>query len=284
MIVASIIKSYGRLEHKINFIQSLRSKEDFIFKHTLNVAMLCAMMSKMLRFRMEEQVELVTAAVLHDIGKLELPKEVIDKRDLSPQEEDYVNAAVVSGFELIEDIFGSSPNIRRICVQSQKGLSSLKEGKSIKDIKFVKGSKVMMAAGIFDEMTAMQMGRAPDSPVWALKFLLEHEDWFGYDVVDSLIRSINILSPGVCVELNTREKGLVIRENELDVLRPVILTFQNNEVFDLSIRAYDDVEIVDVMRTLDNRYIMDVETLKENGYYGRVPEFVEPTPQAQTGE
>jgi len=279
MIVASIIKSYGRLEHKINFIQSLRSKEDFIFKHTLNVAMLAAMISKILRFRMEEQVEVVTAAIVHDIGKLSIPKELVGKRDLSIQEEVVVHNAIISGFEMIEDIFSTSPNIKRICVQCQKGLDSLKEDTSIKDIKFVKGSKVLMAAGTFDEMTAMQFGKAPDSPVKALKYLLDHEEWYGREVVSALIRSINILSPGVCVELSNGDKGLVIRENEMDVLWPMILTFRDNEIFDLSNRrAFGDVEIIDVMRTLDNRYIMDVDSLKKSGYFGQVPQFVEVKP------
>ena len=38
MLVAGIIKNYGRRDQKINFIQNLRSKEDFIYKHVLNVA------------------------------------------------------------------------------------------------------------------------------------------------------------------------------------------------------------------------------------------------------
>ena len=33
MLVTGIIKNYGRRDQKINFIQNLRSKEDFIYKH-----------------------------------------------------------------------------------------------------------------------------------------------------------------------------------------------------------------------------------------------------------
>ena len=44
-ISASIIKGYGRLDHKINFVQNLRSTEDEIAKHSLYCAMLSAMIS-----------------------------------------------------------------------------------------------------------------------------------------------------------------------------------------------------------------------------------------------
>ena len=54
-IAGSIIKQYGHLDKKINLIQSLRSKEDFIQKHALNVAILCAMMTHVLNMRLDEQ-------------------------------------------------------------------------------------------------------------------------------------------------------------------------------------------------------------------------------------
>ena len=90
---------------------------------------------------------------------------------------------------------------------------------------------------------------------------------FVSDTVEALIKSIQILAPGVCVELNTGEKGVVVRSNDRNVLRPVVLTFEHNELrelFDNS--SFGDIEIVDVMRTLDNRYVMDLDLLRANGY------------------
>ena len=80
------------------------------------------------------------------------------------------------------------------------------------------------------------------------------------------MKSINILSPGVCVELNIGEKALVLAENEYDIFCPMVLVFSDNSVLDLADRSvYGDVEITDVMKTMDNRYVMDTETLKKYG-------------------
>ena len=69
------------------------------------------------------------------------------------------------------------------------------------------------------------------------------------------------------MELNTGEKGVVVKANDNNVLRPAILTFEHNELRELGdSSAYGDIEIVDVMRTLDNRYVMDSEVLRENGF------------------
>ena len=78
-ITSSVIKSYGHLDRKINFVQNLRSKEDYIYKHSLNVAMLCAMIAHTMKVTVSDQLETVTAAIVHDIGKLSAPKSLMKK-------------------------------------------------------------------------------------------------------------------------------------------------------------------------------------------------------------
>ena len=46
MVLANqIVQIYGSLKHKINFTQNLRSPEDYVYKHALNVAILSALIS-----------------------------------------------------------------------------------------------------------------------------------------------------------------------------------------------------------------------------------------------
>ena len=68
------------------------------------------------------------------------------------------------------------------------------------------------------------------------------------------------------MELNTGEKALVINSNDRDVLRPIVLSFRDNSIIDLSDMKYNgDIEIVDIMKTLDNRCIIDTESLRKAG-------------------
>lgn len=72
----AIITNYGRLDHKITFTQNLRSTTDYVYKHVINTAILCALISAQVYYTPTEQEELVLAALLHDIGKLLLPNKV----------------------------------------------------------------------------------------------------------------------------------------------------------------------------------------------------------------
>ena len=122
----------------------------------------------------------------------------------------------------------------------------------------------------------MKMDEEPASEVEALKYLLNNPEVFHSKVVEALIKSINILVPGVSVELNTGEKALVLAANEADVLRPMVLMFKDNTIIDLAdMDLYEDLEIKDIMKTLDNRHVMDMDLLKRNGIELEEAEYVE---------
>ncbi|MDE6388678.1 MAG: HD domain-containing protein [Lachnospiraceae bacterium] len=274
-IAANIVKSYGHIDKKINFVQNLRSKEDYLYKHSLNVAILCAMVTHKMNMRLDEQADTVQAAIVHDIGKLTVPKNIKDKDILTEEEQEAVRMAQIQGHNLIDIVFSSSPNVKRICVQAQRALESLESGEDISSKKTVRGAKVLAVAEVFDTMTAMQVEKAPDSEVAAIKHLLENPEVYDSDVVKALIRSINILAPGVSVELNTGEKALVLNANEQNILEPMLLMFGDNSIVDLSDREmFGDLEIKDIMKTMDNRHVMDINLLKQHGYKVEEPEYV----------
>lgn len=258
----AIITNYGRLDHKINFTQNLRSTTDYIYKHVINTAILSALISAQLHYTASEQEELVTAALLHDIGKLLLPNKIKDKYD----EYDTNDLIIVKKFQndglgLIRPEIGIDSGVRRIIGQLHK--LEYGDGK-IEDGKALKSTKILVVANLFDTMTCMKLQRENSSEIATIKYLLINKDEYDDEIVGALIKSINILVPGVCVELSNREKGLVISENKNNVLKPVVLSFSTNMIYDLSNNGvYRRYQISDIMKTMDNRIKVDKDTLAE---------------------
>lgn len=274
VIVRNIIRYYGHLEKKINFIQNLRSREDYIYKHSLNVAMLSAMMTHVMNIRLDEQMDTIVASIVHDIGKLMIPRNIAEKMKNTREDKEMERGYELGGFDLIENVFSSNPGIKRTCAQTRRALDDFQSGKKT-DARLTIGAKILIVAEIYDTMTAMQYEDEPASEVKAIKYLLENPEIFDERVVDALIHSIYILACGTSIELNTGDKGLVIAPNSANILRPVILSFKDNAVIDLSNEfIYGDLEIKDIMKTMDNRYIMDTSILKKQGIQVEEPEYV----------
>ena len=274
-ICAQIIKNYGNLRKKINFQQSLRSEDDYIYKHSLNAAILAAMITHVMNVPLSEQNEAVSAAIIHDIGKLTLPPEIQSGTPETRQEREMIDGHESQGYTIIDEAFSFQPNIKRACNQARKVLLDYNNGDPIQSMKMFTSAKVLVVAGYFDKQTAVRIEESPTSEVVVIREMMKRSDVFDPKVVKGLIDSINILTPGVSVELNSGEKALVLNTNEFDFLRPTVLSFRDNTIIDLSDRrAYGNLEIVDIMKTMDNRYAMDTDKMKALGINVEEPDYV----------
>lgn len=257
-IANSIMTNYGHLHNRINFTQNIRSREDFVCKHSLNVGILAAMMANRMNVPVVDRMEIMLACLVHDIGKLTVPDALVSDDDSAEIARIYDNAQE-TGFEFIDSSF-SNANIRRICAQSRMLLQLLKSNAPYDDkMKVLTGTRILTVAETFDTMTAMSTtgDEEPKSAVEALRFLEDHPEVFHRKAVEALVSSINILNAGTTVLLSNGEKALVISTNAGSILHPIVLQFSTNEMIDLSNRKlYDDLQIVDVVKTLDERYKM----------------------------
>ena len=269
-IVTSIIKEYGNETHKINFFQSLRSMEDYIYKHSLNTAILAAIITHGLNVPLAVQNTAVTAAVVHDIGKLDVPQELMYKGEHTDEEQLAIHSYERAGFDILRDIFVSNPAIPRACVQAESNLRLLEQQAPALDNMQI-ASKVLQVAGIFDKYTAVRLEETPMSELAVFRKMLSLPEYYDTQVVNALLHSVTLLMPGTSVELTNGKKALVLRQND-DLMRPIVLTFDDNQIINLSDRQeYRDLEISDIMKTMDNRHVMDKEALKRLGFATEAP-------------
>lgn len=261
-----IFKNYAHMESKINFYQNLRSRNDFVARHSLNVAILCALISHALNISLDECERIIQAALVHDIGRVGSKNEAVYGGEVGHNERMRMFHETISAYDILEEAFASEgPAIRRICNQAAHTQMDIENGVDVSDRKMVIGAKVLLVANKYDELTAMSLSGESVSEVKAIKEFLDHPEWYDKKVVAALISSVNILFPGVSVELNTGEKALVLTENVFNILRPTVLCFKDNSILDLSLRSNSDIYVCDVMKTLDNRYIMNTDVLNNLG-------------------
>lgn len=263
MVLANqIVRMYGSLEHKVNFTQNLRSPEDYVYKHALNVGILSALMAHRLHVDNAEQMNIVVAALLYDIGRLFLPTKMQNKTDdFSTEEYQMFRKAQLDGFNIINDNLDINTSVKRLVKGCHEDYDYVADNQS-KNVPW--GVRIIQVAHYYDVRTAMNLYEEPHSEIQVVRALLENKRNFDATVVTALLDSIRILSPGVCVELTNGERGLVIRENDENPLVPIILSFDKNQVYDLSVdRISKTLQIKDLMKTMDNRIIVDDSTLQE---------------------
>ena len=84
---------------------ALRAPADPIYTHSLNVSMLCRYLGRWLHFSEEDQLCLSVCGLLHDIGKLLIPDDILQKPgQLTDEERAIVRRHPLMGFQLIKDL------------------------------------------------------------------------------------------------------------------------------------------------------------------------------------
>jgi HD-GYP domain-containing protein (c-di-GMP phosphodiesterase class II) len=260
-----VIKRYGTLHHKINFVQNLRSAEDSVYKHALNTSILCALIANRMEMEFKKQLDVVVAGILYDIGSLLVP---VAMRKLKAEEmDDEMKSKLYTyhfaGYQLLSKYYDLDPNVRRIAKTVCREQYHLNSEEDTVEHSEIPEAEILKTAAVFDNMTAMKYEEEPLSEITALRYLQDEENGFDQKVVQALVDSINILQPGVCVELSNGDRGLVIAEGPLNVLEPFVLSFKDNTVLNLAdTKVAQEVQIVDIMKTMDNRHVVDQDMLK----------------------
>lgn len=253
-----VIKNYANLPRKITFIQNLRSKDDYIYKHSINVAILTAVIAGKMNLNPSRLNALVKAALLHDCGAVGTIPAMEEEEDQQLRA-----AARAKTLEILRSYGNMDDNVLRTIIHMQE--LYVNNGNGVSDaVKNNLEAAILFVADAYDRMTAMKSFEEPTSEVRALRMLLEEPGRFEPRVVQALIQGINVLYPGVCVELSDHIQGLVIIENKEDIFKPWVLSFRDNKIYDLSNpRTCGNLQLIDIMKTMDNRIKLDPDLLKQ---------------------
>lgn len=255
-----VIKNYGGLDRKINFVQGLRSNEDFVYKHVLNVAILSAIIAGQMGLPVGRVNTLVKAAILHDIGALN-QRGIVENDVVTTEQRGVIQR---NSMDILKGFMDMDENVTRLINQLHTLYVQEESGQIPEAVKDNGNANILYIADAFDRLTAMKSHEEPTSEIKAIRTLLQEEDRYDRTIVNALIKAINILYPGVCVQLTNGEKGLVIRENEDNIFEPMVLNFRDNQLYDLSAPSVKEViQIEDVMKTMDNRIKLDSSLLEQ---------------------
>lgn len=266
-LVEQIIKIYGSLNHPINFVQNMRSPDDYVYKHGVSVAILCALISKYLKLDYRYQKTLISAAFLSNFGNLFIPDNIARKGTwLSANDKELIQIAMEKGLDYLkqQDKKLLFP-IDAIDLVEYYILSTSNDKIKPKPSKMNEYlSNILKVANAFDQLTAMNINHTPLSDVTAMKFLYAEQNKYSKKIVDALSKVIHIMPKGACIDLTTGDAAIVLEENNENFMKPVILRLIDNKIYDLNDpRTYKYIQIYDSMKTMDNRIKFDDDTLKQ---------------------
>jgi putative nucleotidyltransferase with HDIG domain len=250
-LMQSIFNHIVDNESFIYGLTNLKNYDEYTLNHSVNVCMLALALGRRLGLSRSELVDLGIAAFFHDLGKLDTPRDILNKpAKLSREEQEIMEQHTHHGAEKLIHLkeFRHLP-LRAIHVALEhhikEDLSGYPQYFKRDDVNLF--SKIVKVVDYFDAVTTKRVYRKKVfTRVEALSLMLEYTGTeFNPVILKAFVNLMGVYPIGTMVALNTGEMGIVfdLNPDARLMLRPKVKliadaegTKIDGEVVDLSDR------------------------------------------------
>ncbi|MBF0995154.1 MAG: HD domain-containing protein [Lachnospiraceae bacterium] len=220
--------------HLFDMLHCLRQYDDETYAHSVNVALIAHSIGVWMNLPEEDLNVLTKAGLMHDIGKLMVPHNIISKpASLTSDEYNIIKEHTLHGYEILKDQ-NIDERIKLAVLEHHErcdgsGYPNHLVGKDIDPF-----AKVIALADVYDAVTSPRVYRDAQCPFIALS-IIENEGMQKYDSSAYLSFMSNVVNIYLLnqVRLNDGRKGEIVFINREFFSKPTIRI--GNEYIDLSL-------------------------------------------------
>lgn len=221
------IESVFRNQNALLCMSRIRDKDAYLLEHSVNVSILMTVFAKHLQLDPAVIEQLATGALLHDIGKIKVPDQILHKPGkLSDEEFVVMREHVVFSREILKQTAGISAISLDVAAAHHERLDGrgYPLGLTAPDISLY--ARMIAIVDTYDAITAKRVYKEGQTCLSALKILRkESGSIFDAELVSRFIGAVGIYPPGTLVRLNSQKVGLVTETNWDDATKPKLKTF-----------------------------------------------------------
>lgn len=232
--VVPVIQEISRNPDIFALFSSVQGRDDYTYQHNVGVGVLSTLIGRWLNMSEAELSVLSLAATLHDIGKLKIPVEILNKPGkLTDEEFNLVKKHTIYGYEMLKETTGANSRITLAALQHHERNDGKGYPLGLKDEQIDSYSKIVAVADIFHAMSS----KRPYHEAMPFHVIVDQMRRGSFGALDPHIVSVfleNIVkrTVGREVVLTDGRVGEIVYLNPHDIETPLIRI--NDEYIDLS--------------------------------------------------
>ena len=217
-------------------IKELQTYDSDTYMHSIGVAVLSIAIGTAMNLNKRELCSLGISALLHDIGKVKVPVEIINKPDkLTEEEFEIVKNHPNWGGDYFTEHKNVSDNIYMGIVGHHERVDGTGYPNALKGDEIPLFARIISVADVYESLTGKRSYRSPIRPLEAIEYIMAGAGRsFDQNVVQAFLKKIEPYPVGSYVKLSNRRCAKVIKSNRVNSLRPVIkISGEDDKVIDL---------------------------------------------------
>lgn len=230
-----------------NHLTEIKTHDNYTYVHSLNTCVIALFFGIQLSYPKSRLIDLGVGALLHDIGKTKIPKEILNKSGkLTEEEFAIMKSHSILGYEMVEKLGYISERAKKVILEHHERIDGSGYPKGLDEKKISKFAKITAISDVYDAIISDRVYRKGVSGNEAYEFILGGAGtFFEWELVNIFKNNFSIYPLGVCVKLSNGHEGFVVRDNKGFPDRPVVRITYNQRG-----RAIEPIEI-DLLEKLD---------------------------------
>ena len=194
-------------------IADIKMYDDYTYHHSLSVAIMAIAIGLELGFNNFMLNELGTAGLMHDIGKVSIPVEIITKPGkLTDEEFEIVRMHPVYAAQHLKERHIVSDNIYKGIIQHHEKIDGTGYPYHLKDKEIHPYARILAVADVYDALTSNRPYRTPNPPNEAIEYIMAGMGThFDENILRAFLRKVAPFPTGSIVQLSNGEKTAVFK-------------------------------------------------------------------------
>jgi HD-GYP domain-containing protein (c-di-GMP phosphodiesterase class II) len=249
-LVEEISASVSRNAHALISLVRLKTADDYTYMHSIAVSALMTNLARELKLSEAEVKQSGLAGLMHDMGKAEVPVQILNKPgSLTDNEFDVIRLHPQNGYDMLVKANITDPVTLDVCLHHHEkidgsGYPGHLEGDNISIY-----ARMGAICDVYDALTSTRAYKPGWEPGIALKRMASWSGHFDPKVLEAFVKSMGIYPIGTVVMLKSGRLAVVVRQTPDNLLMPVVKAFFSTkslvhipvEEIDLSRQGADEI-------------------------------------------
>jgi putative nucleotidyltransferase with HDIG domain len=246
LIISKVIDSIFNNPDCMIQLSNLEKYDYDTFKHSVDVARYSILMGVNLNFRKNQLEKLCQSAILHDIGKCRISKEILNKPGkLTKEEYEIVKLHSKFGYEILNETGKFDFIVLRAILEHHEDFDGSGYFKKIKGTKICIFSRIIHIADVYSALTSKRPYKKKYSHYEAREyFFADGSCKFDPVILKIFLENVPIHNIGDVVTLSNKKEAIVISNNKGLLMRPVVKTIDEEKIINLSELEYANLTIL----------------------------------------
>jgi len=230
-LVSNLTKNIMESPMALIWLTQLKNRDEYTATHSLNVCILSLFFGRSLGLNVQQLNELGIGALLHDVGKLRVPLDILNKPDrLTNDEFEVMKKHTLFGYDLLKNKNELSQEALDILQQHHERVDGHGYPYGLESQSIGLYSKIVKIVDVYDAVTSKRAYQNDISPYQALNCIYSDRNGaFDEELVQQFLKHMGIYPIGCTIELSTGEVGVVTSINEKRHLTPTLLLVLDNQ-------------------------------------------------------